>query len=110
VFCLTEPFKAASSFAVVVGAFWLATGAITALGHWQRRGRPVQAGRTPGMTSGVFSIAVGILIMLFPGASLVLLTWILGFWLVFLGGSALATGLVARRVLKSVSTAALYWP
>lgn len=110
VVCLADPFKTASSFAVVAGAFWLAAGAISILGARQRRGLAQQAGRVPGMTGGVFSIVVGVLIMLFPSASLLFLAVVLGLWLIFFGFSALATGLVARRVLKNAATGVLYWP
>jgi uncharacterized membrane protein HdeD (DUF308 family) len=112
VVCLAQPFKAASSLALVVGVFWLVSGALTAFGARQRaRSTP---GRSPGMTGGVFAMIVGVLIMLFPGTSLVVLAWILGLWLIFFGGTALATGLAARSLLAKVkevaNTAALYWP
>ncbi|HEU5333936.1 MAG TPA: DUF308 domain-containing protein, partial [Actinocrinis sp.] len=110
VVCLADPFTTASTFAVVAGAFWLAAGAISMLGARQRRGRAQQAGRVPGMTGGVFSIIVGVLIILFPSASLVFLAVVLGLWLIFFGFSALATGLTARRLLKNVETGVLYWP
>jgi uncharacterized membrane protein HdeD (DUF308 family) len=110
VICLADPFKTASAFAVVAGAFWLATGAISMLGARQRRGRPVQAGRVPGMTGGLFSVIVGVLIILFPKASLLFLAVVLGLWLIFFGFSALATGLTARRLLKNAATGVLYWP
>ena len=108
--CLADPFTTASTFAVVAGAFWLAAGAISMLGARQRRGRAQQAGRVPGMTGGVFSIIVGVLIILFPGTSLLFLAVVLGLWLIFFGFSALATGLTARRLLKNASTGVLYWP
>jgi uncharacterized membrane protein HdeD (DUF308 family) len=53
---------------------------------------------------------VGVLIILFPKASLVFLAVVLGLWLIFFGLSALATGLTARRLLKNVETGVLYWP
>jgi len=106
--CLVRPFNAAASLALVVGAFWLASGALTAFGAWQRsRSTP---GRSPGMTGGVFAMIIGVLILLFPGASLVLLAWILGCWLIFFGATAIATGLTARKLLERAQNAALYWP
>ena len=109
VLCLFRPFNAAASLALVIGVFWLVSGALTAFGARQRaRSTP---GRSPGMTGGVFAMVVGLLIMLFPGASLVVLAWILGLWLIFFGATALAAGLAARKLLeKARSAAALYWP
>ena len=108
--CLANPFTTAATFAAVVGAFWLAAGGITVLGAWQRRARPVRAGRTPSLAGGVLSMIIGLLVISFPGASLVLLSLILGLALTFFGLSALTTGLAARRLLKNIETAALYWP
>jgi uncharacterized membrane protein HdeD (DUF308 family) len=106
--CLARPFNAAASLALVVGAFWLASGALSAFGAWQRaRNAP---GRSPGMAGGVMAMIVGVLILAFPGASLVVLAWVLGLWLIFFGLSALSAGVVARRVLERARSAALYWP
>lgn len=113
VVCLINPFTTASTFAFVAGAFWFAAGAITWLGARQRRSRGpagTPIGRGPGVAGGVFSMIIGVLIMLFPGASLVFLAVVLGCWLVFFGLSAIATGLTARRLLKNVRNAVLYWP
>lgn len=110
VLCLIDPFTTASAFAVVVGAFWLATGAILLFGAWQRRSGTNQRGRSPGKAGGVFAMLVGVLILLFPGTSLVVLAWILGIWLIVFGASAIATGLTARRLLRGVADAPLYWP
>lgn len=109
VICLAQPFNAAASLALVIGVFWLVSGALSAFGARQRRRD--SPGRSPGMTGGVFAMIVGVLIMLFPGESLVVLAWILGLWLIFFGGTALAAGLAARKLLEKVkSAAALYWP
>jgi uncharacterized membrane protein HdeD (DUF308 family) len=108
--CLADPFNTASAFAMVAGAFWLAVGAITYFGAWQRRSRGPAAGRSPGYAAGVFSMVIGVLIMLFPQSSLLFLAVVLGCWLIFFGLSAVATGLTARRVLKNVRSAVLYWP
>ena len=108
VVCLARPFNAAASLALVIGVFWLASGALSAFGARQRA--RTAAGRSPGMTGGVFAMIVGLLIMLFPDASLVVLAWILGCWLIFFGATAVATGLTARKLLEKARGAALYWP
>jgi len=107
--CLVDPFSTAAAFAMVAGVFWLAAGAIAIFGARQRRGHPI-VGRGPGVAGGVFSMIIGLLVLTFPNASLVVLAWILGCSLIFFGISALATGLAARRLLKNVARAALYWP
>jgi uncharacterized membrane protein HdeD (DUF308 family) len=48
--------------------------------------------------------------VLFPHASLLFLAMVLGFWLAFVGVSAIATGFTARRLLKNVTASVLYWP
>ena len=106
--CLAHPFNAAASLALVVGAFWLVSGALTAFGAWQRHRSAL--GRTPGMTGGFFAMFIGLLILVFPGASLVVLAWILGLWLIFFGATAVATGLAARKLLEKARSAVLYWP
>ena len=106
--CLAHPFNAAASLALVVGAFWLVSGALTAFGAWQRHRSAL--GRTPGMTGGFFAMLIGLLILVFPGASLVVLAWILGLWLIFFGATAVATGLAARKLLEKARSAVLYWP
>jgi uncharacterized membrane protein HdeD (DUF308 family) len=108
VLCLVRPFHAAATLALVVGAFWLASGALSAFGGWQRaRTTP---GRSPSMAGGILAAIIGLLILAFPGASLVVLAWVLGCWLIFFGASALATGLAARRMLQRARNAPLYWP
>lgn len=108
VLCLFRPFHAATGLALVVGVFWLASGALSAFGAWQRaRATP---GRSPGLAGGIVAMLIGLLILAFPGASLVVLAWVLGLWLIFFGASAVATGLTARKLLERARTAALYWP
>ena len=108
--CLANPFSGASMFAVVVGAFWLATGAIMMLGARQRRAMTGPGARGASVAGGAFAIIVGLLIIIFPGASLLALAVILGIWLVVFGLSALTAGLTARRLLKNAAHSALYWP
>jgi len=108
VLCVARPFHTASSLALVVGAFWLVSGALTVFGARQRARRA--PGRAPGTAGGVFAIVVGLLIIAFPGASLVVLAWILGCWLIFFGATAVATGLTARKLLALARNAPLYWP
>jgi uncharacterized membrane protein HdeD (DUF308 family) len=108
--CLADPFSGASMFAVVVGAFWLASGAIMMLGARQRRAAAGPGARGASMAGGAFAAVVGLLIILFPGASLLFLAVVLGIWLIVVGVSALTAGLTARRLLKNAAHSALYWP
>ena len=70
---------------------------------------PTERRLLPFLYAGPY-LLIGLLILVFPGASLVVLAWILGLWLIFFGLSAVATGLTARKLLAKVRDAAMYWP
>ncbi len=68
--------------AILLGAYWIAQGAIELLvgmGHPELRNRAWVA------VSGVLSVAAGIVVAVFPGISLYTLAIVLGVWLVFFG-------------------------
>ena len=84
---------------VLLGIFWIVNGAIeifTALSH---HGMP-ERGWTVGM--GVLSVVAGIIVLVYPGLTLIGLAVILGVWLVIFG----VMEIVAAFRLRSVAQAA----
>jgi uncharacterized membrane protein HdeD (DUF308 family) len=68
--------------ALVVGAFWIIHGVgdlITAATQGQVPGRGLR------VITGVFSLAAGLVVLFWPGISLILLLTVLGAWLLFYG-------------------------
>src|SRR6266702_2179764 len=81
--------------AVLLGIFWIVSGAIelfTALSH---RGMP-ERGWTAFM--GVLSILAGIIVLAYPGLTLVTLAVILGIWLLIFGVMEIALSWRLRSV------------
>jgi uncharacterized membrane protein HdeD (DUF308 family) len=107
--CLINLFATASAFAIVVGAFWMVAGLIMIFAGWRRQDIPTRAGRAATIITGVCNVIIGLLIEFFPVLGLLFMALLLGFYLVFLGISAIMTGLAVRRLLKDTPTSALYW-
>lgn len=85
---------------VLLGIFWVVNGTIevfTALSH---RGMP-DRGWTAAM--GVLSILAGIVVLIYPGPSLLALSIVLGIWLLVYGGMEIMAGLRLRRAADAVA-------
>jgi uncharacterized membrane protein HdeD (DUF308 family) len=83
--------------ALVVGAFWIIHGVgdlITAATQGQVPGRGLR------IVTGVFSLAAGLVILFWPGISLILLLTVLGAWLLFYGVVLAALALRLRSDSK----------
>lgn len=107
--CLINPFATASAFAVVVGVFWMVAGLIMIFAGWRRQDIPTRGARAVTIITGVCNVIIGLLVEFFPELGLLFMALLLGFYLVFLGISAITTGLAVRRMLKDTPTSALYW-
>lgn len=93
ILCLARPFQTATALALLLGAFWIVGGVIEFF-HGI-------VGRVPGrgwvIVGGLVSVIAGIVVLAYPGASLVVLAWLFGIWLIVLGAVAIAAGFVGRR-------------
>ena len=81
--------------AILLGAYWIAQGAIellVAIGHPELRNRAWVA------VSGVLSVVAGIVVAVFPGISLYTLAIVLGVWLVFFGAILIGRGWMLRSL------------
>lgn len=88
--------------AVLLGAYWIAQGIIELLLGIEH---PEMPGRTWIIITGVLSILAGGVVALFPGTSLVFLTYVLGFWLILLGVGLVLRGWSLRSIARSPRTA-----
>ena len=85
--------------AVLLGAYWIASGAIELILGIEH---PELPSRTWILLSGVLSVLAGGVVVLFPTTSLLFLTIVLGVWLILFG-----VGLIMRGVrLRSLARAA----
>ncbi|HEY3980921.1 MAG TPA: HdeD family acid-resistance protein [Streptosporangiaceae bacterium] len=83
--------------ALVVGAFWIIHGVgdlITAATQGKVPGRGLR------VVTGLFSLAAGIVVLFWPGISLILLLTVLGAWLLFYGVVLAVLALRLRRDSK----------
>jgi uncharacterized membrane protein HdeD (DUF308 family) len=87
------------ALALLLGIFWIVSGAVelfTALSYRGMQGR----GWTAAM--GILSVLAGIVVLVYPGISLLVLAVVLGIWLIVLGAMQIT---VAFRI-RSLSTRA----
>ena len=89
--------------AILLGAYWIAQGVIELLLGIEH---PEMAGRTWIIIAGILSILAGGVVALFPGTSLVFLTYVLGFWLILLGVGLILRGWTIRSMARSTRPAA----
>jgi uncharacterized membrane protein HdeD (DUF308 family) len=100
-YCLKHHSLTILVLALVVGAFWVIHGVgdlVTAATQGQVPGRGLR------VVGGVFSLAAGLVILFWPGISLILLLTVLGAWLLFYGVVLTVLALRLRRDSKPRST------
>lgn len=93
-YCLKHHSLTVLVVALVVGAFWVIHGVgdlVTAATQGKVPGRGLR------IVGGVFSLAAGLVILFWPGISLILLLTVLGAWLLFYGVVLTALAVRLRR-------------
>lgn len=89
--------------AILLGIFWIAQGVyelFLAVGHPELRGRAWT------LVSGLLSIVAGVVLVVYPGISLLALTIVLGVWLIIFGVTMTARGIQLRSVARQTRPAA----
>ena len=92
--CLREPLQTAVLLGLLVGATWVVTGII---GIVHAFGAGPHHHRGWGIASGLLSAIGGAVVLVYPGATIVVLTWLTGIVLLVSGLAVLFHGLAARR-------------
>ena len=83
--------------AILLGAYWIVQGVIElflAIGHQEIESR------TWIVVSAILSVLAGAVVVMFPVASLVFLTYVLGFWLILFGAALIARGFLLRSFAR----------
>lgn len=84
---------------VLLGIFWVVNGAIELFAALSHRGMP-ERGWTAAM--GVLSLLAGIIVLIYPGETLLTLSIVLGIWLLVYGVMQIVASFRLRRVARSV--------
>ena len=88
--CLRAPLQTAVVLGLLIGASWVVSGIIGIVAA-------IGARRGWGIASGLVSVIGGAAVLVYPGTSVVVLTWLFGVVLVLIGIFVVIEGFAARR-------------
>jgi uncharacterized membrane protein HdeD (DUF308 family) len=92
--CLREPLQTALVLGLLIGAMWVVQGVV---GVADAVGGERGAARGWAIASGALSVLGGVVVLVYPGTSIVVLTWLFGIVLLVLGVVLIAQGVIAHR-------------
>ncbi|WP_194521743.1 HdeD family acid-resistance protein [Cellulosimicrobium sp. JZ28] len=96
IIALAWPDKTAAVVIWVIGIFAVVDGIVEIVEGVRRRG--TGSGTALLVTMGVLSLAVGVVLLVWPGKTAIVLTWIVGFWAVVYGLFQTVASLDLRKV------------
>ncbi|OIJ68903.1 HdeD family acid-resistance protein [Streptomyces mangrovisoli] len=102
VLCLRHPLQTIAVLALVIGLFWLLSGAMTLYIAIADRNLPH---RGLVIATSTLGIVAGIVVLCFPVDSAVALARLLGLWLVLLGVAELVMAFMVRSALRRLRSA-----
>jgi uncharacterized membrane protein HdeD (DUF308 family) len=94
VVCLRSPVQVALLLPLVLGLYWIINGLVEMF-QAVTRGEEIPA-RGWVIAAGVLSVLAGIAVLVYPGAGLLVLGWVLGFWLIVYGAITTSRSLSLR--------------
>ncbi|XHM62570.1 HdeD family acid-resistance protein [Streptomyces nigra] len=97
VLCLRNPLQTIAALSLIVGAVWVVTGMLTAWTALALKGMPH---RGVVLAAAGLGVVAGIVVLALPGESAVVLTRLLGLWLVLLGLAELGVAFAWRAALR----------
>lgn len=101
VICLFRPGTSLVVIAIFIAAGWIAEGvAAVAQGTGSER---TTGARVYLLVSGVVAVLAGLVVAIFPGSSLVLLTRLSGIMLILIGAAELVAAFMARRAVAAAT-------
>lgn len=100
VLVLRHPFQTLAIMTLLLGLYWVISGLLETI---HAVGSPGLSGRGWAVAAGLISLAAGIVVLVYPAVSLVVLVWLLGVQLVIGGAFVVALGIQIRRELRSAA-------
>jgi uncharacterized membrane protein HdeD (DUF308 family) len=101
--CLRAPLQTAVALGLLIGAVWVVGGVI---GFVHAVGAERGGARGWAIVSAVISVIAGVVVLVYPGMSIVVLTWLLGIVLVVNGAVLVARAFALRRSGRHAGRAA----
>lgn len=96
VLCLRHPLQTIAALSLIVGAVWVVTGMLTAWTAMAAKGLPH---RGFVLVAGLLGVVAGIVVLATPSQSAVVLTRLVGLWLLLLGLTELGLAFAWRSAL-----------
>lgn len=100
--CLRSPLQTLVTLGLLIGAWWLVTGIAGAAGELFGGSRP---GRWWRFAGALLSIVAGVVVLLQPGISLLVLKFVLAIWLIAYGATAIVGAVVLRVKRRGLAAA-----
>lgn len=101
--CLREPLQTVVVLGLLLGLAWTIGGIVEIVhGFTGEHG----SGRGWQIAGGLLSVIAGVIVLVYPGASLVTLAWVMGLLLVFYGAIAIGRAIFAGRSATGTAPAA----
>ncbi|GHH23074.1 HdeD family acid-resistance protein [Streptomyces lanatus] len=97
VLCLRHPLQTIAALSLIVGAVWVVTGMFTAWTALAAKGLPHRAFV---LGAGMLGVVAGIVVLALPSQSAVVLTRLVGLWLLLLGLAELGVAFAWRSALR----------
>jgi uncharacterized membrane protein HdeD (DUF308 family) len=97
--CLRNPFQTLAVLTLLLGLFWVISGGVEVVHALARR---ELTGRGWAIGMGGLTLAAGILVLVYPSATLLVLVWLVGLHLLLSGGIAIALGVHLHREERTV--------
>ncbi len=95
---IRNPFETVEVLAVILGVLWIVAGAIDLIGSLADSTLPERGWVAFG---GLLSIVAGIVVVAWPGPTVLVLAWVAGLYLIILGLFLVVTAFSMRGVAKS---------
>ena len=101
IFVLRHLFQTVVILVLLLGVYWVIHGIIEVVAAIDHKGMPA---RGLNIVMGVLSSIAGVILLAWPGPTLLVVIWVLGIWLVIYGVTGIVAAFMMRKAPKVVHT------